>query len=995
MKKVKYFIYILKSFILAAILLNPSGFAYSQNYYCGFDIVNKNKSIAEKNKIIAINQIIYNSIQNKNSLRNQSTNSILTIPVVFHVIHENGPENITDSAIYQLLNQLNLRYQNSAPYFDSTGTSIGIQFCLASIDPLGNPTTGITRHYSSYTNLNWTGPYANEIPMKSASIWNPRLYLNIWTVKTIVPSATGYSSYPSDAGKVNDGIVIQYQSSVGQPTLLTHEVGHYLGLYHTFEGSSPCINYNCLLDGDRVCDTPPDVSVFGNCNSNSCSTEISDTSGFSPFIADVNDLPNYMDYTLCPLSFTPGQSIRMNSTLNVLRHELLQSNGCGSNPGGVIPIANFSHELTCSGEKFINTSTNSLFTEWDFNNDGTYDMTGDTVFYNFPQSGTFTIKMRVTGFGGADSISQLSNILVRISPTYPILYKTGYSFSPYTGNNYSCKGNQINIYGWPSMSSYLWSNGATTQNISFVADSSFDISLTAIDMDGNTWTSCPTPIHVEVAPLLTKPTISISADTVCVLDSVYLNASIQTNQYVYSWNVNSNEINSSSVFFNTILNSGSNFVFLTIRDVNGCKINSDTSFIYADSTIGCVPNNISFSHEMTCSGEKFINTTSNSLSAEWDFNNDGIYDLTGDTVYHNFPQSGAYTIKLRVTNQGGVDSTSQLSYIQVRISPTYPILNQTGYSVSPYTGINYSCKGNQITIYGWPSMASYLWSNGSTTQNISFVADSSFGISLTAVDIDGHTWTSCPTPIHVEVAPLLTTPIINISSDSICVSDSAHLNASIQNNQYVYSWNINSSEIISYDVSFNTLLNSGSNIVFLTIRDINGCKINSDTILIYADSIINEPYFITQIGDTIYGNPNSHNQFYKDGVPIQSATNNQYLVTESGCYSVLSWYHNPDCAVMSDSICITITEINDTTLNRSISVFPNPAKNYINIKGLIKEQTSFSIFNSTGQRVLIQYLNPNTNMSQIQLNNLSNGIYYWEINEKSGGSVTGKIIINK
>jgi hypothetical protein len=343
MKKVKYFTFFLKSICLAALFLNPSGFAYSQNHYCGFDLMQNNKSIVEKNRIIEINDMLYKRILTNNSVRNQSTNSILTVPVVFHVIHQNGPENIADSLIFELLNQLNLRYQNSFPYYDSTGTVTGIQFCLASIDPLGNPTSGITRDTSIYTDVIWAGSYVNEIAMKDINRWNPLLYLNIWIVRSIYPFSTGLASYPSDVGQPNDGIVLLAANLIGQPTLLTHEVGHYLGLYHTFEGGT-CINNNCLLDGDRVCDTPPDATIFGVCDTNSCFTEMNDTSGFNPFTGDVNDLSNYMDYTICPLSFTQGQSTRMNITLSLTRYELLQSNGCGLNPLGVIPAAimNFS-----------------------------------------------------------------------------------------------------------------------------------------------------------------------------------------------------------------------------------------------------------------------------------------------------------------------------------------------------------------------------------------------------------------------------------------------------------------------------------------------------------------------------------------------------------------------------------------------------------------------------------------------------------------------------
>ncbi len=89
-------------------------------------------------------QILYNlALSGNYQQRNSSV--ILTIPVVVHIMHLNGPENISDSLVIASIDELNLRFQNGASYFDSTGIDTQIQFCLASVDPYGSPTTGITR----------------------------------------------------------------------------------------------------------------------------------------------------------------------------------------------------------------------------------------------------------------------------------------------------------------------------------------------------------------------------------------------------------------------------------------------------------------------------------------------------------------------------------------------------------------------------------------------------------------------------------------------------------------------------------------------------------------------------------------------------------------------------------------------------------------------------------------------------------------------------------
>ncbi|MBK7390488.1 MAG: hypothetical protein IPI23_15875 [Bacteroidetes bacterium] len=312
-------------------------FASAQAPFCGFDEQRNhiNSTIPEMaQKELQMNDAIYESIITNRVKRNSGGTMI--IPIVFHIMHNNGPENIADSVVFNAVDELNLRFQNAAPYFDSTGNPVNIQFCLASIDPLGNPTNGITRTVTTLTNIvNGT----DDAIMKSLNRWSPLLYCNVWVVNSIDGDVAGYASYPTGAGSATDGIVLE-SAYVTNFHVLAHEAGHYFGLLHTF--NFICNNYNCLLDGDLVCDTPPDTSSYGYpCQWNSCSSDTQDTTGLSPFLTDVNELPNYMDYTNCPLSFTNGQAQRMEMALMMYRSLLLNSNGCGTNPGQAIPVAGF------------------------------------------------------------------------------------------------------------------------------------------------------------------------------------------------------------------------------------------------------------------------------------------------------------------------------------------------------------------------------------------------------------------------------------------------------------------------------------------------------------------------------------------------------------------------------------------------------------------------------------------------------------------------------
>jgi hypothetical protein len=171
-------------------------------------------------------------------------------------------------------------------------------------------------------------------------------YINVWLVRKICRGSGtsedpldcnkgGYGYYPATHGNVNNGVVnLSYVWGISELTSIIHihEFGHYLGLYHTFQGGCP--NGDCLKNGDRVCDTPPDSRTsFSACGEpdNSCQTDADDTSENNPFQTDVDDLyENYMDYTSksCQNTFTQGQADRMRSVVMEVRHSLLQSKGC-------------------------------------------------------------------------------------------------------------------------------------------------------------------------------------------------------------------------------------------------------------------------------------------------------------------------------------------------------------------------------------------------------------------------------------------------------------------------------------------------------------------------------------------------------------------------------------------------------------------------------------------------------------------------------------------
>lgn len=322
-----------------------------------------------------------------------------TIPVVVHLIHQNGPENLSNAKVEQAIAWLNQAMANQGNFNQGTGTDCGIQFCLAKRTPTNTVTNGITRTVNALTEMEME---FDNLALKNLIRWEPKQYLNIWVVKKICSASYGcgvygYAHLPYAHGSNIDGIVMEasYLEDLSKVAGLAHEVGHYLGLYHTFEGS--CNNNNCLIDGDRICDTPPDESTAGvPCGDqvNTCNTDTQS----GPFSTDQPDMSwNFLDYGIlaCFHDFTPDQATRMNATLEGIRKSLLDSKGCQP-PCTAQANANFLGPNTANAGETITYTSNST-------NAGSYSWTVNgqpagnqaTLNYQFLTPGEYVIKLVV------------------------------------------------------------------------------------------------------------------------------------------------------------------------------------------------------------------------------------------------------------------------------------------------------------------------------------------------------------------------------------------------------------------------------------------------------------------------------------------------------------------------------------------------------------------------------------------------------------------------
>ncbi|MCF2874796.1 MULTISPECIES: GEVED domain-containing protein [unclassified Tenacibaculum] len=274
-------------------------------------------------------------VKEMESYQGKVNGSIITIPVVVHVLYTNSTNNISNAQIQSQLTVLNndFRRTNSDRTNKwSQAADTQIEFRLATVDPNGNATTGITR--TQVATSTWI---TGQNKMKYASqggvnAWNTAEYLNMWVVDNIQrpngDNILGYAQFPGGAA-ATDGVVMsdQYFGTTGTAKApfdggrtTTHEVGHFLNLRHIWGDGG------CGID-DFVSDTPESDAPNYGCKTGhvSCGSE--------------DMVQNYMDYSddSCMNLFTSGQKNRMRAVLLAggSRRSLALSDKFGSgNTGG-------------------------------------------------------------------------------------------------------------------------------------------------------------------------------------------------------------------------------------------------------------------------------------------------------------------------------------------------------------------------------------------------------------------------------------------------------------------------------------------------------------------------------------------------------------------------------------------------------------------------------------------------------------------------------------
>jgi hypothetical protein len=348
--------------------------------------------------------------ENAQLLKGNSYEKItITIPVVIHIIHRQSHPNIGSGTnipniqIEDALRILNEDFSKTNPEFPNPPRDTflnywgnpDLEFCLATTDPNGNSTSGITRTATAQTNWDADNNTESNAMKQNSSggrdSWDPKKYLNIWVCDLINSQGGGQtlgyaylpgllSGFGQNAWK--DGLVVDYRyfgtNGIAAPSsdgrTATHEIGHYLGLNHTFsEDNYPtysCLDNNgnticCDRDGGNVDDTPATDGVYwGNVTSTTNNNTCNDLAYANAFTTDVLDMDeNFMSYATATWMFSQGQVDVMMATLNTSEmnggRSSLKNSNISTNCSGI--ISSTLNELNEKISIYPNPSNGNLF----------------------------------------------------------------------------------------------------------------------------------------------------------------------------------------------------------------------------------------------------------------------------------------------------------------------------------------------------------------------------------------------------------------------------------------------------------------------------------------------------------------------------------------------------------------------------------------------------------------------------------------------------------
>ncbi len=631
--------------------IQPCGTYQAREYF----IKNLPGYAAKLNAAEAASRAEYQAFLQQNAAsKTSSVQPTYTVPVVFHILHQGEPygtgANILDSECISALAQVNSDYGKLGsdvnqidPLFAPLYEDANMRFVLAQKDPQGNCTNGIIHHYDDNTQWSQGDVFNYKYSTYGNGDWNPSKYLNIYIVKNIVSGGpvvgggiiVGYTYLPGTSPvTAADAIVYRNDFLTGglNARSLSHEIGHWFGLSHTF-GSTNEPGFEC--GNDDIADTPPTTGFFSTCPKPGYNYT------FTPSVTnptDASDITNVkfgkMDNTTAVNSLN-GTFIRnlytmvattvapVTDTSNVVATGVAGGYSNFTMVYGNDFNANTSNSVSITSSA-LPTDSNYVALYIDYNNNGNFSDAGESIITPTNTAGLMGTQTFTRSYSIPSGRYGLFRMRVMTSNTYI----TGPNMVPASGE---IEEYNLNIGTTPSPTTGINMTMATCDTVRPNIENIMDYS------------SCP--------KMFTKgqnAKVRLSATS-----SVGNRSMLITNENLY---------------FTGILNRTITF--------NSTTNQNDT--VYTPTTVSpCAPIADFASNKMTtCAGQSIVYTSTayngTGFSYAWEFEggSPSTSTLASQTVTYSTP--GSYSVSLTVTNAQGV-STKTISSVATSWNSNPPV----------------------------------------------------------------------------------------------------------------------------------------------------------------------------------------------------------------------------------------------------------------------------------------------------------------------------------
>ena len=775
---------------------------------CGFDhvhnmLLNSNADYRQRT------EDFNNFMKSYNAPKSGAT---YVVPVVVHVMHKGEAvgtgSNISEVDINQGILQLNERFRKiPGSLGDGNGVDVDIEFALAVRDPNGNCTNGIVRvdmtGNSTYMNFGVQAQTSNGITdaaLKATSRWNTLEYYNIYLVSEIDDNECGfgiqgYAYFASAHGQSYDGMVqLGCKFAQSGNTTLTHELGHAMNLYHTFEGdnngNSCPSNTSCSSQGDRCCDTPPHIRSASNCvtGTNSCD------GGSSKELF----IHNYMDYSsdACQSEFTADQKVRANAAISVTRASYLAANGnmalVPPSTAGVdfsvsssvvclgSPVT-FYDESTCIPNTYQNGGWPNITFLWTFDNgiNTPITSTDQNPTINFAQAGSYDVTLQITNGSGTTSLTKPGFVSVANGVQSSTCQNTssntgnfGYAISKVVFNTMSATSSSSTNGGWQDLT--CSKNTQVTQGQNY----NLEVTVNA----GNSGLGLQFRVYIDY-----NDDGAYTAGELVLSNSITDNTS-QT--FTTSVNIPLTSTTGQLLRLRAISDGGtlgggceSPLLVGDVEDygvyINPSGVPPVAEFSGTPTTL-CEGNTVSFTDL----------STNTPTSWSWTFTGGTPSSSTAQNPTITYNTAGTYQVQLTATNAFGNDVETKVGYITVTGVPSNAgAITGSVSECNNATGVTYSIAAvSGATGYTWtvPTGATIASGQGTTGITVNY-GTSSGNVTVTPTNSCGNGGLSSTS---VTIAPCGSAPVAEFSGTptTLCEGNTVSFTDLSTNTPTSWSW---------------------------------------------------------------------------------------------------------------------------------------------------------------------------------------------------------------